>query len=89
MEHLELLLQALQEGFSSSGINTSRIIVTEGLAVTIAIYLFWVYSDNYLHLSYNPILLLVPHFLYIDKPFLPMDDFFHYLLDLFLIYVHR
>ena len=43
MAQLELLLEALMDGFSSTGINTSRILVAIGLSFVIGIYIYYVY----------------------------------------------
>lgn len=43
MGYLELLLEALQEGFKSTGINTSRILVALGLSFAIGLYIYYVY----------------------------------------------
>lgn len=43
MKYLELIWEALKQGFGNTGINTSRIIVALGLAFVIGLYIFYVY----------------------------------------------
>lgn len=43
MKYIDLILEALKDGFGNTGINTSRIIVALGLSFVIGLYIFYVY----------------------------------------------
>lgn len=43
MKYIELILEALKEGFGNTGINTSRVLVALGLSFVIGVYIFYVY----------------------------------------------
>ncbi len=43
MKYIELILEALKEGFGNTGIDTSRVLVALGLSFVIGVYIFYVY----------------------------------------------
>ncbi|MBP3701017.1 MAG: DUF4956 domain-containing protein [Lachnospiraceae bacterium] len=43
MNYIDLIMEALKEGFGNTGINTSRILVALGLAFVIGLYIYYVY----------------------------------------------
>lgn len=43
MKYIELIWEALREGFGNTGIDTSRIIVALGLSFVIGLYIYYVY----------------------------------------------
>ena len=57
MKYIDLILEALKNGFGNTGIDTSRVLVALGLAFVIGLYIFYVYravsKDGFYSRSYS------------------------------------